>query len=184
MEGGPKSAPFREFRQPYFGSLQEDNNTFGVQNLQAHFAALECGSSAPAFFAFSEFAPIVNSQKAHSPRATPDRSPRPCTRSPPHPNSQSQSCRTAVDRPPTASLLLSSRDRKANSACTRIHAPSDSRLWHRCRAPHRILPRQAFSKAGREYSARIAKRESPSVPRGPRETDRASAAPACTACAA
>jgi hypothetical protein len=31
MEGRPQSAPFREFRQPYFGSLHKDNSTFGVK---------------------------------------------------------------------------------------------------------------------------------------------------------
>jgi hypothetical protein len=37
MEGGPLGVPFREFRQPEFGGLHQNNNTFCQQNSTADF---------------------------------------------------------------------------------------------------------------------------------------------------
>ena len=41
MEGGPNARHLKEFRQPYFGSLQEDNNTFSSEIRQAHFVGID-----------------------------------------------------------------------------------------------------------------------------------------------
>jgi hypothetical protein len=41
MEGGPESAPFREFRQLYFGSLRFDNITFGQENRKSSFKKID-----------------------------------------------------------------------------------------------------------------------------------------------
>src|SRR5271169_1532514 len=39
--GRAKRTPFKEFRQPYFGSLQEDNSTFSCEIRQAHFDGID-----------------------------------------------------------------------------------------------------------------------------------------------
>jgi hypothetical protein len=50
--GRAKRTPFKEFRQPYFGSLQEDNNTFSCETRQAHFVGIDPRSLALAPLAF------------------------------------------------------------------------------------------------------------------------------------
>src|ERR1700739_699507 len=75
--GRAKSAPFKEFRQPYFGSLHENNNTL-------------TGETPPSDFLEARTRRGSNSSKSPPPPSKPGQSPRSYTRPPPRPNWQSQ----------------------------------------------------------------------------------------------
>src|SRR5580658_3908669 len=120
--GRAKSAPFKEFRQPYFGSLPEDNNTFSGETPPSDFsgepAIFPVGAGLPRPLCQSPLrlpASPPKSSRSPPPPSKPDQSPHLYTRPPPHPHSQSQFSQTAAARSPKVSLPLSNPDRTANS---------------------------------------------------------------------
>src|ERR1700722_437634 len=97
--GRARCAPFKEFRQPYFGSLQQGQYHTCLRNPASSFFPSLRLSFVGAGLVYSELRRarlpglheqsencLSNLSKFHSPPATPDRSPHPNTRSPPHPN--------------------------------------------------------------------------------------------------